>query len=795
MVSATDTPSTPPRAGPAPELALLTTPSNPGSAGTSQLMRKRNVEVVVPYHIKDLKLTENCSIEKFLGVFLGKLQRNGITKSHEELLEEVIQAVLPLANANLKDDGSDGSKMKAELAAYCSTSGEVARYAPFVRASNYALKVLRSCQVASLVDIASADLASEDLVWFQVNDPSYVFGHNSDGTKPGRKPDVVMMILKDLFATHNLRDTEKILAEHVLAKPRANILWRHIRSSWEFKKVKSAIPLSDEFQKGTYTGQRTTKSDEPARDKAEVLAEAEEYGQILRDYMEESNQPGSSIATGSDSGATNETPGNDSKVGKKRSADTPAGGSSKRQASIKPGLTEPKAPAELQATMYAAECMNAHFGRAHAINFVVHDTRVHIWYFDHEGPIQTSAFDIIEDLPFFLVLLFILQRLDEEQWGIITSLSKDPISVPRAGDSKECIDFKVDTTHAMRAHYGISGRCPQIVFGTLEGQNAALKLSNVEVPRPSEVTFIQVARERCAARQLLDVLECLPEVLGTETYDKFNTRHIREALGLTLNNLKHRVPRAILFPYYHSLVSLTSNMDDFMAAFTRLIYCHAILWILGVEHGDISAGNLMYDEKNNVPKLCDYDLSHFSDEPRPYGFSHTGTLRFMASELLADTAMNGSVQKVYRHDVESFAWVLLWILAFFRDGKKVHDNLISVSFRNWANEQNPDAIGNRREACYQEVLHGYQFPPPLSRGSQASAVGFVLTLKQAHGRWISNQGVPLVEFASDVAKERARRELEEIQTLRFGYELLSTRLIADSPHSEALRNQLELCLA
>jgi hypothetical protein len=99
---------------------------------------------------------------------------------------------------------------------------------------------------------------------------------------------------------------------------------------------------------------------------------------------------------------------------------------------------------------------------------------------------------------------------------------------------------------------------------------------------------------------------------------------------------------------------------------------HYHLWIGGVEHSDISVKNLMYDKINeNRGVLNDYDLAHLLGQPRPSGTERTGTMPFMALDLLTDDAWEGKIRRLYRHDCESFAWVLLWICHRYDGGKEI----------------------------------------------------------------------------------------------------------------------------
>jgi hypothetical protein len=91
-----------------------------------------------------------------------------------------------------------------------------------------------------------------------------------------------------------------------------------------------------------------------------------------------------------------------------------------------------------------------------------------------------------------------------------------------------------------------------------------------------------------------------------------------------------------------------------------------------VEHNDISASNLMYDKLNgNRGVLNDFDLAHLKGHPRPSGTERTGTMPFMALDLLTKAAGEGKVERLYRHDCESFVWVLLWICCRYFDGQVI----------------------------------------------------------------------------------------------------------------------------
>jgi len=92
---------------------------------------------------------------------------------------------------------------------------------------------------------------------------------------------------------------------------------------------------------------------------------------------------------------------------------------------------------------------------------------------------------------------------------------------------------------------------------------------------------------------------------------------------------------------------------------------HALLWRIGIAYGDVSLHNLIYQEDNKYGVLNDFDLSTIMNpgdrNPNRQGLERTGTLPFMAVELLEDEGFDGKVPRRYDHELESFCWVLVWV--------------------------------------------------------------------------------------------------------------------------------------
>lgn len=69
----------------------------------------------------------------------------------------------------------------------------------------------------------------------------------------------------------------------------------------------------------------------------------------------------------------------------------------------------------------------------------------------------------------------------------------------------------------------------------------------------------------------------------------------------------------------------------------------------------------MWDEKKKKGVLGDFDLANVRDNPRDRNGERTGTVPFMPLDLLCQAYYEGKIVRIYRHDVESFIWVLVWV--------------------------------------------------------------------------------------------------------------------------------------
>ena len=75
----------------------------------------------------------------------------------------------------------------------------------------------------------------------------------------------------------------------------------------------------------------------------------------------------------------------------------------------------------------------------------------------------------------------------------------------------------------------------------------------------------------------------------------------------------------------------------------------------------------MWDDERKVGVLNDFDLARFADQDGASGQDNTGTLPFMALDLLSEEGLHGEIPRRYRHEAESFAWSIICL--YFATGK------------------------------------------------------------------------------------------------------------------------------
>ncbi|KAG5634008.1 hypothetical protein H0H81_003919 [Sphagnurus paluster] len=374
----------------------------------------------------------------------------------------------------------------------------------------------------------------------------------------------------------------------------------------------------------------------------------------------------------------------------------------------------PDKPPLLQNAAYAAEMLSRGAYTTHVITVIIYDEIAWLWWFDRQGAIQSTGIDMVTDLPYFAVLLAAFQRFDLEDWGIIEELHPGAAKEQKSGNKSywlQQIDFIPDSfrdgdqspttgpcsktfiieTGTDKGNWGLVGRGTCIMSGIAGGADdvphankaVVFKFSWPEVKRTSEAQIIWKASQ-------LDspfTRDHLPKLVASRRYG-YSTSKIREALGIKpREDSLHREPRELRLLISYPLTwnsDIHEKPEHFMGfwvdwyqcmSFSKMISLsslmlmnvdpllgHRILWINEIEHRDISPSNLMVDATDQkYPKgvLNDFDLAVYQPTHVQPGGERTGTIPYMALDLLNRGYFSGHVERLYRHDLESFIWVLV----------------------------------------------------------------------------------------------------------------------------------------
>ena len=293
-----------------------------------------------------------------------------------------------------------------------------------------------------------------------------------------------------------------------------------------------------------------------------------------------------------------------------------------------------------------------------------------------------------------MVLLYALQRFTLGDWGRNTAFGEDEEKGLHT-ITIDGVDLELDTSDEERVtHYGLKGRATNVFpvtskklaedFPEVQEDGMVAKIFWAEEQRTSEPDILDKVNEIAAEKE--NVKNHVPHLLW---YHKLTdpTSAVRKALSVPEPTKGGRVPYILVFRKLRPITEL--HGEEFFKAWRQCILCmlfveftrlsveimrvsgHLDLWNGGVLHRDVSPGNMMYYRTKNgtlMGVLNDYDLSSLAAAAGPQGNERTGTVPFMALDLLTPAGQRGEVKHLYRHDLESFIWVLVWVSLRYRDG-------------------------------------------------------------------------------------------------------------------------------
>ncbi|KAI9064553.1 hypothetical protein FKP32DRAFT_1591369 [Trametes sanguinea] len=136
----------------------------------------------------------------------------------------------------------------------------------------------------------------------------------------------------------------------------------------------------------------------------------------------------------------------------------------------------------------------------------------------------------------------------------------------------------------------------------------------------------------------------------------------------------------------HQPLHTLTGGDDYIRAFLQIVNVHHHCWCKGIRHGVWTPDDLTYlraQDGSVQGMLHDWDValpddntdqssSRLGDAP---GATHPLTLPsvvpFMAVDLLTPEGLKGDVAVLYRHELESFIWVLIWAVCCYHNGTMI----------------------------------------------------------------------------------------------------------------------------
>jgi len=240
--------------------------------------------------------------------------------------------------------------------------------------------------------------------------------------------------------------------------------------------------------------------------------------------------------------------------------------------------------------------------------------------------------------------------------------------------------------------HSLAGRATAVIDAFIPGleREVVCKISNPEVQRTNEGDILREIYDQCDKHDA-SMKKHVPEMLLYGDIQGSLTNRVRSMVGIW-DWRGHRSMRFMVLIKVHPLTALVGQ--EFVRAWLEAVKCtvytvllvpvfdcfrlagHAFLWDHGIAHGDPSLWNLMYSAEHQCVVLGDYDLAILLGRPRVQGTDRTGTVTFMAIDLLNKKYWDGLIKRQYHHELEAFIWVLPFVFLRYQDRAAVPNTIV-----------------------------------------------------------------------------------------------------------------------
>ncbi|KMW68999.1 hypothetical protein BDDG_13193 [Blastomyces dermatitidis ATCC 18188] len=412
--------------------------------------------------------------------------------------------------------------------------------------------------------------------------------------------------------------------------------------------------------------------------------------------------------------------------------------------------------------------------------FAVCGTKLEAWVFDCSGPYSSGVINVYTDSRRFFQVLVGYTMMSDEELGLDTFISRDEggsksITVKRPGSSEKTVLRLGEMLSFQRAIVCRGTTCFLTNNGQVEG---VAKFSWVSDRRRPETELLELAGQKNVqgvARIIgHSTITCIADMRCGLT---FNKRHDFKSAppqqGLLISSisaarraLSLRYPSKVIFQeaqipgqgaagsahkpslfnkngeeLYDNrvlrclVISPTGrpiykyeSLLELLMALRDAIKAHRSLYLDGnILHRDISENNIIITDPEKADghsgMLIDLDLAKEVGSGRSGARHQTGTMEFMAIEVLLN------IDHTYRHDLESFLYVLIWQCARHGWGKNNHPK--DSKLRAWY-------TGN-----YEDIANA-----KLGHMSKAENMGFGFILREFPPKF--RDVLPLCEALRDI---------------------------------------------
>ncbi|TFY78250.1 hypothetical protein EWM64_g5761 [Hericium alpestre] len=345
---------------------------------------------------------------------------------------------------------------------------------------------------------------------------------------------------------------------------------------------------------------------------------------------------------------------------------------------------------QVQLAGYANEIFKAAGNRRYVTGIFVNDDEVSLWYYDRIGVVRSRDFNMFKDLELFVLFAVAVSVCDRKHVGYEPLLKPGPatgandIALSTVENNTLCLDSRhaVDGSGAPVYHdvsfqiigkpiyvqCGIVGR-GTVVHAISPKDDGGLALEAGELVAKLSWPVKTLVAEDALIRDIRSNIDPawskhIPDVLCSMTLDGEALDLPRKLMGSWDGQAEDRVLRILIARRAEGLEKVRS-LEEFETIFLQAVRCHRVVFVkTNILHRDLSVDNLLFtrDGDNALAVVNDWDLGKvYKPDERPSACLRMGTAHFMALDLLK----GDPPRHMYRHDLESFIYILIWCAMHF----------------------------------------------------------------------------------------------------------------------------------